>query len=738
MSLSRHKAGDGIGRPRRSVGPVVIWSVTICTILMTSSIGIGIGSAQGITAPRSVHTVGNNSSTSSSGDPNSTVAGVMPPGARTASNPTGLGGTPQVAVGAGARFATHTGPSGYVYVPNYGGSSVSLISGSSNVGTITVGTNPISATYDPDDGYVYISNHGSWSVSIVNGATVLATRTVTSGSQPAFAAYDASNHYVYVADAASSDTVEVLSGTTLLAPVTVGSAPHSATYDPANGAVYVPCWGSNAVYVIGQNGVVTSVAVGSEPLWAILDAGNGYLYVTNSGSSSVSVINGATNLLVSTLAVGSTPNGVTYDSFNGYMYVSNSGSGTVSVIAGTTVIASVTVGSDPAFSSVDSSNQYVFITNTGSSTMSLLRETTVLGTVNVGSSPMSAMFDPNNDWVYVPNSASGNVSLIEALLTLHVFDSPPSQWNSAGGNYGELQLGSSLHLGDLGVYEVLPGNTYPISAVGMPSQYWFDTWMVYGGNVAKALYATTTLTVGQTSTSVSLEEVVFQLDDINWAGYAQSGSQVSTVGFYMYVPQVSYDQNFACSDEQVTFWAGIGGYLGIGTDQLWQAGLVIHDECTNLGLFDVYSTYYCPFSELSNSQTSGIVPGGVPWGCFITAGDEIYVWVSYAASTGYVDWGLTDYGQGGVTSVGGPWQPAPVNDPDGLTGEVEAEGPVCSPVCHMPYWNEATFLTPFFGDVANPTTAWPGGMVLTQAEDISQFITTYYMQSDGSFLVIEG
>ena len=192
-----------------------------------------------------------------------------------------------VPVGTDPNYATYDSGNGYVYVPNLGSGTVSVISGTSVVNTVIVGSNPYSATYDSGNGYVYVPNEGSGAVSVLSGTSVI--NTVPVGTGPNYATYDSGNGYVYVMNDGSG-TVSVLSGTSVVSTVTIGTNPEYAAYDPSNGYIYVPNYGSGTVSVLSGTSVVNTVTVGSNPYSAAYDSGNGYVYVTNYGSDTVSVI----------------------------------------------------------------------------------------------------------------------------------------------------------------------------------------------------------------------------------------------------------------------------------------------------------------------------------------------------------------------------------------------------------------------------------------------------------------
>ena len=191
------------------------------------------------------------------------------------------------------------------------------------------------------------------------------------GSSPFGLAFDSENDYVYVAND-GSNSVSIISGTTVIANVSVGSTPECVVYDPVNHYIYVANYGSNSVSIISGTAVISTVSVGSYPVGVGFDSANNYTYVANSGSNSVSIISGTA--VVSTVSVGSSPWRVAYDSGNKYIYISNQGSNSVSIISGTTLIANVSVGSSPWGIAYDSVNHYIYVSNSGSNSVSYFDE----------------------------------------------------------------------------------------------------------------------------------------------------------------------------------------------------------------------------------------------------------------------------------------------------------------------------------------------------------------------------
>ncbi len=335
---------------------------------------------------------------------------------------TSVGGGQTTAESNGQAFpvtSTVMCPGGYQYVGLYDG-----VGYCSELLNINVGDTPFSAAYDSADGYVYVPNLQSNTVSVISGTTVVDTINV--GSQPYSATFDRANGHVYVTDFGSGE-VSILSGTSVVGTAPVGSGPHSATVDSVNGYVYVTNLDSNTVSVLSGTSVVGTVAVGTQPLASAADSANGYDYVENMGSASVSVLNGTS--LVTSIAVGSNPYFAAVDSTNGDVYVTNFGSSTVSVLSGTSTVGTVHVGAAPYKAVFDSGNDYVYVTDMSGGTVSVLSGASLVATVSVGATPEFPLYDSANGYVYVTNAGSGTVSVLSGtslVATVPVGSTPNS------------------------------------------------------------------------------------------------------------------------------------------------------------------------------------------------------------------------------------------------------------------------------------------------------------------------
>ncbi len=406
----------------------------------------------------------------------SAVPGVVPP----SQAPLMVNTT--VHVGPEPEFATFDPSNGFVYVPNWGSSNVSVLDGTSIVATINVGSIPFSSLYDPANSLVYIVNEGSGTLTVISG--VVATANITVGLDPQLASYDAANHLIYVSNTGSAN-VSVINGTTntVVTSIHVGTDPsRPLVVTPSGGGgggggwlpaasvtpaatpqtyIFIPNTGSNNVSVINgsTNAIAASVNVGTSPQFAAWDPHNVWEYVPNTGSDNVSILADVPPFpVLQSLSVGSSPWSATFDSSNNHVYVPNEGSGTVSVISGTltipdSVATTVTVGTAPQFATVDPASAGLVVPNTGSGNVSILSATALSQTLSAGSYPVFTTYDSTNGLTYVQNFVSGTITVLSAApappatntLTINAVGLPPGTlWSATAGSPPETENNTTV------------------------------------------------------------------------------------------------------------------------------------------------------------------------------------------------------------------------------------------------------------------------------------------------------
>jgi YVTN family beta-propeller protein len=281
-----------------------------------------------------------------------------------------------------------------MYVANFGSSTVSVISGSTDsvIATILVGRFPIWIAYAPPNNKLYVTNLGSNDVYVINGATNKVIKNIPVGNGPFGIAYNPSNNNVYVANSGDG-TVSVINTLTDTVVSTIELlnivSPSPATVSPIAIAYYSANGGAMYVGGTGQVSVINSVANAdvkdsrmpppppvqdSEAVGLAYNSNNNHVYVSAYESNMVVRINPDTNDFEGTaIPVGMGPLGIVYNPTNKNMYVANSGSNTVSVIGPTnSVIATIPTGSAPLGIAYNPNNHHIYVTNAGSNTVSVI------------------------------------------------------------------------------------------------------------------------------------------------------------------------------------------------------------------------------------------------------------------------------------------------------------------------------------------------------------------------------
>jgi YVTN family beta-propeller protein len=305
---------------------------------------------------------------------------------------------------------------GLVYVANSVSDNVSVLNGSSVVGTVDLVTNlsgtPLYLVYDNLSRQVYVVDRydgefpGFGAVNVINGTSVVATLAV--GYLPDSAVFDPSNGYVYVTNS-ESHNVTVIDGTARIASPTVGTGPCAAAYDPSDGDVFVANAGSNNVSLLSGTSVVGSLPAGSGPSSVAYDPLDGDVYVANSLSDNVTIENA--NAVVGNVPVGSDPSFVAFNPTVGGVEVAATNSNDVTVLNGTAAVATVSIAAGPVWLGVDPFGVFTFVVGEDANAVTVLEGTTLAGNVTVGGLPTYGVADPLNQREYVVNSGSNNVSV---------------------------------------------------------------------------------------------------------------------------------------------------------------------------------------------------------------------------------------------------------------------------------------------------------------------------------------
>jgi YVTN family beta-propeller protein len=160
--------------------------------------------------------------------------------------------TAKIPVGQGPRMLAYDPIHHYIFVPNTGDNTVSVIKDGDTMAFTTIrdpGFNvPFGAAFNPSNGLVYVTNLGSHTscgntVSVIETADVV-PRVIDSikvGNCPLGVAFNEDNHKMYVVNYASASVSVIDSSTNIeTGNVFLGFLPYYIAYNPLDKRMYVP------------------------------------------------------------------------------------------------------------------------------------------------------------------------------------------------------------------------------------------------------------------------------------------------------------------------------------------------------------------------------------------------------------------------------------------------------------------------------------------------------------------
>ncbi|WP_051692062.1 cadherin-like beta sandwich domain-containing protein, partial [Pedobacter borealis] len=288
-------------------------------------------------------------------------------------------------------------PVSFLYIPNSGDGTVSVVNTATNLVTATIGVggSPKGVSVSPDGSTVYVTNSDDGTVSVINSATNTVTATINVGMSPNGVAVSPDGSKVYVTNY-NGGTISVINAATntVTATINVGDGPIVISVNPNGNNIYVTNFFSNTVSVINtvSNTVVTTINVGNLPVGVAISPDGSKVYVTNYNDDTVSVINTATNTVTATIpSSNASPGGISVSIDGSTLYVTGSDGVSVISTATNTVTATIGVGSGPTWVSVSPDGSKVYVTNYSDGTVSVINtaDNSVTTPITVGGAPYS-------------------------------------------------------------------------------------------------------------------------------------------------------------------------------------------------------------------------------------------------------------------------------------------------------------------------------------------------------------
>jgi YVTN family beta-propeller protein len=277
----------------------------------------------------------------------------------------------------------------YLFVANSFDDTVSIIALDtySIEETIDVGDNPQHVTANIDKSGVYVSNYDGDSISVISVASLEVTHTISSaGDGPSAMRLSSAGDKLYVACKESDSVLIISTGSNSITGEIneVGDGPAYLAVTSDDDHLYVTLENESSVALIdlARNEVTsTKIAVGSNPQDIEIAKNGVYLFTANSVSDSISDISTSSNRVVETISsAGDGVKEIAIQENEEYAFVTNSNSNNVSVIniLDNTVADTLAAGSSPYGVCASDDNRYVYVANKGSNSVSIFEDQSVI------------------------------------------------------------------------------------------------------------------------------------------------------------------------------------------------------------------------------------------------------------------------------------------------------------------------------------------------------------------------
>ncbi|WP_336054342.1 IPT/TIG domain-containing protein [Streptomyces sp. CA2R101] len=284
---------------------------------------------------------------------------------------------------------------------------------------IPVGHAPVKAAVTPDGRYVYVSNFGSSSLSVIDTTTrsVITTIEVTNGPWGVEVAPDGLRAYVACF---GTDSVAVIDTTTHSVTDTLSglNKPIGLAVSPDGSRLYVASRGGSRVDVIStaSESVIASVPVGTGPRNVAVTPDGTEVYVTEEGANSVSVIDTTTHTVIATLSGFLLPRGVAVAPDGQRVYVTDYGGNSLAVIDTAThsVVDTVTGLPIPYGVAISHDGLLAYVARDGDDSLSAidLVSNEIIDTVPGFHAPSWPVITPDDLEVYVVNNGNETVRVL--------------------------------------------------------------------------------------------------------------------------------------------------------------------------------------------------------------------------------------------------------------------------------------------------------------------------------------
>ena len=180
------------------------------------------------------------------------------------------------------------------------------------IATVNTGTNPNRVVLSHDGKWIYLTNYGGSSVSVIDASTNAVVATIPVGGLPDGLALTPDDSLVLVGSALGGVTVINTASRTVTGTIKLQFAGRVAVApDGKHAYVSQPNVSQLAVIDMATSTLRTTIPFGWIPLGLAFGQDGGRLYVTDRGNNTVSAFDPAANRIVGTLTVGTAPVDVT-------------------------------------------------------------------------------------------------------------------------------------------------------------------------------------------------------------------------------------------------------------------------------------------------------------------------------------------------------------------------------------------------------------------------------------------
>lgn len=168
--------------------------------------------------------------------------------------------------------------------------------------------------------FLYVPNSGSNTVSVIDTATNALITTITVEGAPDSAVASPDGAFVYLASESGIVSVISTSTNTVVAAIPVIPAPQTEI-----ARAYVACDGNVSVIDTASQSLVTNITIGSTSTMLAMSLDGAHLYVNNYYGLTTSVIDTASNTVIATIDLDAQPYGIVLNPDGTHAYIATNG-----------------------------------------------------------------------------------------------------------------------------------------------------------------------------------------------------------------------------------------------------------------------------------------------------------------------------------------------------------------------------------------------------------------------------